>query len=109
MIGLADAIDALREELHEAVSRAGKPGLRFQLDPIELEVQAVITKDVHGKIGWGALGVGGKVSSATTQTLKLKLTPLWVTADGEVHEEFAISDDSHAPGDRIGDRIGDQD
>lgn len=92
VIGLADAIDALRSELAEAIARGAGQPMRFQVEPIELAVQAVITKDAGGRIGWGALGVGASYQSATTQTLTLKLKPMWQASDGTLTADPLIAD-----------------
>jgi len=96
IVGLADAIDALRAELAEAIARGIGQPMRFRIEPIELEVQAVITKDAGGRIGWGALGVGASYKSASTQTLKLKLKPIWQTPDGKLVEDPLIADQTTA-------------
>lgn len=90
-VGLADAIEALRDELTDAMNRgAGKP-MRFTLEPIELTVEVVVTKDAHGKIGWQVLEFGGSVEKERTQTLKVKLSPLWQKADGTLTADFTIA------------------
>ena len=97
LVGLADAIEALRDELTEAITRGtGKP-MRFSLDPIELTVQAVITREVNGKIGWKVLEAGGSYDTARTQTLTLKLSPLWTRDDGTATADFSIASVSAVP------------
>jgi hypothetical protein len=71
--------------------------MRFRVEPIELSLQVVVTKTADGRIGWGALGIGGSYDSATTQTLKLRLQPLWELADGTVVEDFAVADQQLVP------------
>jgi hypothetical protein len=66
IIGLADAIEALRAALTEAIDQGRAASMQFRVEPIELTLQAVVTKDASGKIGWGALGVGGGYESART-------------------------------------------
>ena len=90
-VKLGDAIEALRDGLTEAIARGeGKP-MRFALEPIEHTLQAVVTKDASGRIGWSVLGVGGKVENAYTQTVTLKLSPLWMKQDGSLTSDFAIA------------------
>lgn len=96
LVGLAEAIEALRGELSAAVSKGKAASMLFGLDPIELTVQAVITKDVNGKIGWKVLEAGGSYESARTQTVKLRLSPLWRTGDGKLTADFAISTSGEA-------------
>jgi hypothetical protein len=101
LVGLADAIEALRDELTEAIARGtGKP-MRFSLDPIDLTVQAVITREVNGKIGWKVLEAGGSYEAARTQTLTLRLSPLWTTEDGTLTADFSIAS-AGAAGDTFG-------
>jgi hypothetical protein len=94
VVGLADAIDALRDELADAMDRAGVQdrGVRFRVEPIELTLQAVITRKASGKIGWGALGIGGARDTATTQTLRIRLDPLREHPDGTLDDDFAIAE-----------------
>jgi hypothetical protein len=97
IVGLAEAIDALRAALTDAVERGKEQSMQFRVQPIELTLQAVVTKDANGKIGWGALGVGGSYDSARTQTLTLKLQPVWKTPDGALVEDFTIASQSAVP------------
>lgn len=91
MVSLAAAIEGLREALTQAIDEGAAKGMQFQLDPIELELQAVVTKEANGKIGWKVLEVGGSGESAVTQTIKLKLTPVWKTQDGKLVKDFTIA------------------
>jgi hypothetical protein len=92
-VGLADAIEALRGELSEAIRRGSQQGMQFQLDPIELTIQVAVTKEANGKIGWTVLGLGGSYEAASTQTLKLRLTAVWKSADGTLVKDFTIAGD----------------
>jgi Trypsin-co-occurring domain 2 len=92
VVGLADAIGALREELVTAIAEGEGAPMRFKLAPVELTLQVGVTKEGQGKIGWKVLGLGASYQSATTQTLKLKLEPLWRADDGSLTSDFAISD-----------------
>ena len=91
LVDLADAIEALRDGLTEAIARGENKSMRFALEPIELDLQAVVTKDANGRIGWSVLGVGGKYETARTQTVTLKLTPWWKKEDGTLTSDFAIA------------------
>jgi hypothetical protein len=97
IVGLADAIEALRRALTEAVDQGKGQRMQFRVQPIELTLQAVVTKDANGKIGWGALGVGGSYQSGSTQTLKLQLQPMWRMDDGSLVEDFTVADQSTVP------------
>jgi hypothetical protein len=100
-VGLADAIEALRNELTDAMSRGADKPMRFTLEPIELTIEVVVTKDAHGKIGWQVLEFGGSAEKERTQTLKVKLSPLWRTADGKLTPDFTIAS-ARPPGDTFG-------
>jgi len=54
-------------------------------------VEAVITKGVDGNIGWGVLGIGAKLESATTQVLKLQLEPLYKSKTGDYTTDFTVA------------------
>lgn len=101
VLGLADAISALRRELITAADEGKNEAMRFAIEPMELTVQVAVTKDVDGKIGWDILGVGGKYEHVTTQSLTLKLAPVWQTPDGSMTTDFTISSLA-AAGDTIG-------
>lgn len=84
-IPLAAAIRALRKELVEAVREGEGEEVHFSLGPVELELQVEVAKSVGGKAGIAfwlvSIGAGGSRDSASTQTVKLHLTP--VNADGK--------------------------
>jgi hypothetical protein len=91
---VAEAIEALRQELFEAVSRGWTAPMRFVLSPVELTLEVGAERGADGKIGWHVLSVGGKAQSTTTQTLKLTLTPVWRKEDGELVSDFTIGGES---------------
>lgn len=86
VIGLADAIDALRAELIRAWSGGKNQPLRFKPSPVELTVQVAVTSSGKGNVGvrWWLFELGGSVSreSAVTQTLKLTLDPVGFDEQG---------------------------
>jgi hypothetical protein len=102
-VGLADAIAALRKELLAAVAEGKDAAMRFRLAPVELSMQVAVTKDAEGKIGWHILGLGGSYSSAVTQTLALRLEPVWKQDGDSYTSDFAIAD-QRAESPRIGPR-----
>ncbi len=102
-VGLADAIAALRKELLAAVAEGEDAAMRFRLAPVELSMQVAVTKDAEGKIGWHVLGLGGSYSSAVTQTLALRLEPVWKQESGSYTPDFAIAD-QRAESPRLGPR-----
>lgn len=85
-IPLAQAVRALRRELVEAVREGQEEDLRFALGPIELELQLEIAREAGGEAGikFWVVSVAGKgaLSSTTTHTVKLTLTP--VSGSGDV-------------------------
>lgn len=91
-VGLAAAIGALRAELLRALDAGDGVPLRFRLAPIELSLQVAVTKEGGGKIGWHILEVGGSYTAAATQTLKLRLEPVWVAEDGARASDFIVTD-----------------
>ena len=82
MIELAEVISELRAELDRARIAAEGAALRFGLGPVELEVTVALNRE--GKTGgkvkfWVAeVGAEGKLSSTSTQRIKLTLNPTWV-------------------------------
>jgi Trypsin-co-occurring domain 2 len=101
VVGLADAIEALRGELLAAAEAGQDHVMRFSIEPVELTVQVAVTKDANGKIGWAVIGAGGGYEQVTTQTLTLRLAPLWLLEDGTLTADFTISSPSFK-GDHIG-------
>jgi hypothetical protein len=80
LVDLADAVEGLRAELTSAIEKGDAQGarMRFRLsEPVVLEVQAVTTKDAHGKVGWKVVEVGGSRTAATTHRITVKLSPEW--------------------------------
>jgi hypothetical protein len=101
IVGLAEAVESLRAELMTAVEAGKDQPMQFSVEPIELTAHVAVTKEASGKIGWHLLGVGGSWESASTQTLTLKLAPVWKMPDGTLERDFTIA--SVAPaGDVIG-------
>ncbi|MHA7191942.1 trypco2 family protein [Arthrobacter sp. MDT2-16] len=105
VVGLADAIEALRGELLTAAVAGEDQAMRFSVEPVELTVQVAVTKDANGKVGWTIFGAGGGYEHVTTQTLTLRLAPLWQCDDGTLTSDFAISS-RVSPGEVIGPRRG---
>jgi hypothetical protein len=101
IVGLAEAVESLRAELMKAVDAGKDQPMQFSVEPIELTAQVAVTKDANGKIGWSVLGIGGSWESASTQTLTLKLAPVWKKPDGTLERDFTIASGGPA-GDVIG-------
>jgi Trypsin-co-occurring domain 2 len=104
ILGLAESIEALRSELSAAMDAGAEESLRFVVEPVELTLDAAVSKDASGKIGWSVLGLGSSYKSGTTQTLKLTLTPVWKNTDGTLVRDFTIADVQPAgePEDHVG-------
>jgi hypothetical protein len=100
-VGLAEAVESLRAELMKAIEVGKDQQMQFSVEPIELTAQVAVTKEADGKIGWNLLGVGASYDSANTQTLTLKLAPVWKKPDGTLERDFTIAS-AGAVGDVIG-------
>ena len=105
-VDLTEAIEALRSQLSQTMDSAPRRGLRFQPGPVELTVQAALTKGVGGSAGikWWLIEAGGEISrqSVITQTLKISLQPVFVDDQGEVGDAL-ISGTEDPAGDSPGD------
>ena len=104
LIPLAEAVAALRSELGTAMKAGKGETLRFQLGPIELELNLVVSREAsaEGKLafkifGWGAdASAGGKLADERTHRVKLTLTP--VDEDGNPLK--VLVSDRESPADR---------
>ena len=78
-IGLAEAIDALRAELGEAMSRGAGERIQFPLGRVQLEFHAGVTRDVEAKGGlrfWVIeLGAGENHATESIQRVTVTLEP----------------------------------
>lgn len=78
-VPIAQAIDALRKELEEAMASGVSHGLKFRASEVELEMTACITKsgEAGGGIKWWLIdaSVKGSLGSELTQQVRLKLVP----------------------------------
>ena len=103
LVGLASAIEALRDELTVAWASSTHQRLRFRPVSIELTVQVTVTKTGKGSGGikWWLVELGGERSaeSATTQTLKLALEPVGVDHAGHLIKKKISDPDLAVPGD----------
>jgi hypothetical protein len=98
VVGLSEALIALREELLAAWQEGEGEGrrLRFRVpEPIELTIQAAVTLEAKasGGVKWYLLSLGGEASrgSVVTQTLVLKLSPVMYDPDtGQATEVVEI-------------------
>ena len=78
-LGLAEAIQQLRNELNEAVSEGKGKGMRFQIREIDVELKCLVKNKTGGKAGikfWVVTTEAkGFNTSEAVQTVKLKLLP----------------------------------
>jgi Trypsin-co-occurring domain 2 len=105
-VGLPEAIESLRTDLATAWWDGKQRRIRFRVEPVELTVQVGVTRTGKGAAGvkWHILTLGGERSRehVTTQTLKLRLTPVLFDDQGKQlpkGEQF-ISDQDDDPGAR---------
>jgi Trypsin-co-occurring domain 2 len=79
-VGLAAALEALRDELESAWHASQGRKVRFRTSEVTVTVETVarLDKDGSGKIRWWLVEAGGGVKSGRerTQTMVLTLTPL---------------------------------
>jgi hypothetical protein len=101
IVGLAEAVESLRAELMRAVAAGKDQPMQFSVDPVELTAQVAVTKEADGKIGWHLRGIGGSYERGSTQTLTLRLAPVWKKPDGTLERDFTIAS-AGSPGDVIG-------
>jgi hypothetical protein len=88
-IGLAVAVESLRAELLAAVEAGRGSALQFELDPVTLTVQAVVTKEGGGKVGWKILEAsfapprgGEPAPSSTAAEPPSSTSPVTVSSGG---------------------------
>jgi hypothetical protein len=101
VVGLSEALIALRAELLSAWQEGEGEGrrLRFRIpEPIELTVQAVVSKEAKADAGikWWLVSLGGEASrgSQVTQTLHLKLAPVMYDPEtGQASDVVEIDDE----------------
>ena len=104
MIELSDVIASLRTELDTARRAGAGEDLRFELGPVELEVSVALQKEGSGGVKvkfWVVeLGADGKLSSMSTQRIKLTLQPR-LTADAAASQEALSQTTVHISGQEV--------
>jgi hypothetical protein len=79
-VELAVAIGQVREQLARAIEAGKDSPVAFRAGPVELEFEVAFTASGSGDVGvrvWVvSAGVTGEVSRATTNRLKVTLTPV---------------------------------
>jgi hypothetical protein len=107
-VDLSDSIAALRKDLTEAWWDGRHQRVRFKVEPVELTVQVGVTRTGKGQAGvkWHVLAIGGEKSheTAVTQTLRLRLAPVFYAENGERlnDDEQLVSDEEELPADLDG-------
>lgn len=97
-VDLSEAIEALRVALETAWRDGLGRRVRFKLEPVELTVQAGVTRAGKGAAGvrWHVLALGGERSreAVSTQTLHLRFAPVLSDEHGETlpDDEQLVSD-----------------
>jgi hypothetical protein len=94
-VGLAEAIDNLRQEMTKAIEHGKGQDLRFNVEQAELELGVDLHRDigVDGKVSFKILGSGlemggeGGRSRATANRLKITLKPCGPDGPIQVSDE----------------------
>jgi Trypsin-co-occurring domain 2 len=79
-VGLAEAIQSLREEMTRAIEQAKGQELRFNVEEVEIDLGVEVKREgsADGKISFKVFGTGieagGKGSQAQTSTHHMKIT-----------------------------------
>jgi hypothetical protein len=111
VVGLADAIEALRVELALASQRSESESLRFRAGPVEVTFQAVVTASGTARAGvrWWVVDAGaeGTAASTKTQTIRLVLEPVLTSPSGAVTELLVEDEDASVAGreEQLGDSV----
>jgi hypothetical protein len=94
-VNLSTAIAALRRDLTAALLDGEKKLVRFKVEPIELTLEAGVTKSGKGEAGvkWHILTLGGEKSKekTVTQTLVLRLEPVFYDDEGNPRADQLVS------------------
>lgn len=92
-VPLAQFIKHLRNELQDAEADGKDSALRFELGPIELELELAVERGTGAKGGvkFWVLELGGEASGSVhrTQRMKLSLTPKRLGSEGK----YEVSDE----------------
>jgi hypothetical protein len=78
-LGLAETVEALRDELSQAISEAEGERLRFALGDVELELSVTVSRggSAGARVRFWVVDAdaSGSLGRQSVQTLRLKLTP----------------------------------
>ena len=82
---LAEAIDALRQELTRALDRGRDEPIQFELGPVSMtfDVSVTTTKDATGSVQFWVLSAGGSAARASTHSnsITIELNPMTRAGD----------------------------
>jgi hypothetical protein len=102
VVGLATALEALRQELDEAWRESQGQRVRFRAEQVTLTVQAVARTEnkVGGKLRWWVVEAGADRTAGreATQTLELTLTPQLFDDAGKLVGPLDVSGQQPQPG-----------
>jgi hypothetical protein len=102
VVGLAVALEALRQELDDAWRESQGKRVRFRASQVTLSVQAVVRSDnsMGGKLRWWVVEAGAERTAGqeATQTLELTLTPELFDEDGKLVGPLDVSGQQSEPG-----------
>lgn len=101
LVGLAAALEGLREDLEMAWAKGADRVIRFRVSEVTLTLETVARRETEGggKVRWWVVegGAGMKRGTDKTQTLVLKLTPGIYDERGE-SGPLDVAADQAAPG-----------
>jgi len=102
VVGLAKALEALRQDLEEAWRESQNQRVRFRASEITLTVQAVARTEqkVGGKLRWWVVEAGADRTAGreATQTLELTLSPQLFDDAGKFVGPLDVSGQQPQPG-----------
>lgn len=75
-VDLGAAIEALRQQLQDALTKGEGENVRFELSPIDLTLQVEVSTEATGGLRWRIVEARGSRSRAASQELKVTLTPV---------------------------------
>lgn len=97
-VSLVAAIQGLRNDVMEAIEAGDGSSVRFEVvAPIELTVEAEVTKAGEGKVSWWVLETGVKRDQRAAVTVKLVLMPRVTTREGGRPATILLEGDEDSP------------